>query len=151
MPRLRTHPGEILAEEYLKPLGLSANALAQAIGAPSNRISDIIRRRRDVSADTAIRLGRFFSVDPRFWLNLQTAICRWRRANMTIRACGRGPTRLREPDRNSRAGGLLGGARRRCLAVLSHQNGISSAKGEILEKTLAMEPFRQSKVVVQAP
>ena len=73
MPRLRTHPGEILAEEYLKPLGLSANALAQAIGAPSNRISDIIRRRRDVSADTAIRLGRFFAVDPRFWLNLQTA------------------------------------------------------------------------------
>jgi addiction module HigA family antidote len=73
MPRLRTHPGEVLAEEYLKPLGLSASALAQAIGVPPNRISDIIRRRRDVSADTAIRLGRFFAVDPRFWLNLQTA------------------------------------------------------------------------------
>jgi addiction module HigA family antidote len=73
MPRLRTHPGEILAEEYLKPLGLSASALAQAIGVPPNRISDIVRRRRDVSADTAIRLGRFFDVDPRFWLNLQTA------------------------------------------------------------------------------
>jgi addiction module HigA family antidote len=73
MPRLRTHPGEILAEEYMKPLGLSANALAQAIGVPGNRISDIVRQRRDVSADTAIRLGRFFAVDPRFWLNLQAA------------------------------------------------------------------------------
>ena len=55
MPWLRTHPGEILAEEYLKPLGLSASTLAQAIGVPGNRISDIIRGRRDVSADTAIR------------------------------------------------------------------------------------------------
>jgi addiction module HigA family antidote len=73
MPRLRTHPGEILAEEYLAPLGLSANALAKAIGVPGNRITDIIRHRRDVSADTAIRLGRFFDIDPRFWLNLQTA------------------------------------------------------------------------------
>lgn len=73
MPRLRTHPGEVLAEEYLKPLGLSASALARAIGVPGNRISDIVRQRRDMSADTAIRLGRFFSVDPRFWLNLQAA------------------------------------------------------------------------------
>ena len=55
------------AEEYLKPFGLSANALAQAIGAPGNRISDIVRARRYISADTAIRLGRFFDVDPRFW------------------------------------------------------------------------------------
>jgi antitoxin HigA-1 len=73
MSRLRTHPGEILAEEYLKPLGLSASALAQAIDVPANRISDIVRQRRDVSADTAIRLGRYFDVDPRFWLNLQAA------------------------------------------------------------------------------
>lgn len=73
MPRLRAHPGEILAEEYMKPLGLSANALAQALGVPGARISDIVRQRRDVSADTAIRLGRFFNVDPRFWLNLQAA------------------------------------------------------------------------------
>ncbi len=73
MPRVRTHPGEILAEEYMKPLGLSANALGRAVGVPGNRISDIIRRRRDVSADTAIRLGRYFDVDPRFWLNLQAA------------------------------------------------------------------------------
>ena len=73
MPRLRTHPGEVLAEEYMKPLNLSANALAHAIGVPGNRISDIVRKRRDMSADTAIRLGRFFGVDPRFWLNLQAA------------------------------------------------------------------------------
>jgi len=73
MSRLRTHPGEVLAEEYMKPLNLSANALGQAIGVPGNRISDIVRGRRDVSADTAIRLGRFFDVDPRFWLNLRTA------------------------------------------------------------------------------
>jgi antitoxin HigA-1 len=73
MSRIRTHPGEVLAEEYMKPLGLSASALGRAIGVPGNRISDIVRGRRDVSADTAIRLGRFFEVDPRFWLNLQAA------------------------------------------------------------------------------
>ena len=73
MPRLRTHPGEVLAEEYMKPLGLSANALGRAIGVPGNRISDVARGRRDMTADTAIRLGRLFRVDPRFWLNLQTA------------------------------------------------------------------------------
>ncbi len=73
MPRLRTHPGEVLAEEYMKPLGLSANALAKALHVAGNRISDLVRQRRDVSADAAIRLGRYFDVDPRFWLNLQTA------------------------------------------------------------------------------
>ena len=73
MPRIRTHPGEVLAEEYMQPLGLSARALGEALGVPGNRISDIMRQRRDVSADTAIRLGRYFGVDPRFWLNLQAA------------------------------------------------------------------------------
>lgn len=73
MPRVRTHPGEVLAEEYMRPLDLSASALGRAIGVAGNRISDIIRHRRDVSADTAIRLGRFFDVDPRFWMNLQAA------------------------------------------------------------------------------
>lgn len=71
MPRIRTHPGEILNEEYLLPLGLSARQLADAIGVPPNRISDIVRKRRGVTADTAIRLGRYFSTDPRFWLNMQ--------------------------------------------------------------------------------
>jgi antitoxin HigA-1 len=71
--RVRTHPGEILAEEFMKPLGLSARALGELISVPGNRISDIMRQRRDVSADTAIRLGRYFGTDPRFWLNLQDA------------------------------------------------------------------------------
>lgn len=73
MSRIRTHPGEILREEYLEPLGMSARALARALDLPGNRISDILRERRDVSADTAIRLGRYFGTDPRFWLNLPAA------------------------------------------------------------------------------
>jgi antitoxin HigA-1 len=71
--RIRTHPGEVLAAEYLEPLGLSARALASAIGVPPNRLTEIVARRRGVSADTAIRLGRYFDTDPRFWTNLQTA------------------------------------------------------------------------------
>jgi addiction module HigA family antidote len=73
MPRVRTHPGEVLREEYLVPLGMSARALAKALGVPPNRITEIMRGDRDVSADTAIRLGRYFGTDPRFWLNLQAA------------------------------------------------------------------------------
>jgi len=73
MARLRTHPGEILREEYLVPLGLSARALAKQLGVPANRLTEIMRGTRDVSADTAIRLGRYFATDPRFWLNLQAA------------------------------------------------------------------------------
>ncbi len=73
MPRLQTHPGEVLREEYLIPLGMSARALAKVLGVPANRITEIVRGERDVSADTAIRLGRYFRTDPRFWLNLQSA------------------------------------------------------------------------------
>ena len=73
MPRLQTHPGEVLREEYLVPLGLSARALAKVLGVPANRLTEIMRGTRDVSADTAIRLGRYFGTDPRFWLNLQAA------------------------------------------------------------------------------
>lgn len=73
MARLRTHPGEILREEYVVPLGLSARALARELGVPANRLSEIMRGSRNVTADTAIRLGRYFNTDPRFWLNLQTA------------------------------------------------------------------------------
>jgi addiction module HigA family antidote len=73
MVRVRTHPGEILALEFMEPLGLSARAVAQAIGVPGNRISDLVRARRDVSADTAIRLGRYFGTGSQFWLNLQSA------------------------------------------------------------------------------
>lgn len=73
MARVRTHPGEVLHEEFLVELGMSARALARALGVPANRITEIIRGERDVSADTAIRLGRYFGTDPRFWLNLQSA------------------------------------------------------------------------------
>jgi len=73
MARLQTHPGEVLREEYLVPLGMSARALGKALSVPANRITEIMRGERDVSADTAIRLGRYFRTDPRFWLNLQSA------------------------------------------------------------------------------
>jgi antitoxin HigA-1 len=73
MTRLRTHPGEVLREEYLVPLGLSARTLAKELGVPANRLTEIMRGTRDVTADTAIRLGRYFGTDPRFWLNLQAA------------------------------------------------------------------------------
>jgi addiction module HigA family antidote len=62
-----------LKEEYLVPLGLSARALAKLLDVPANRLTEIMRGTRDVSADTAIRLGRYFRTDPRFWLNLQAA------------------------------------------------------------------------------
>jgi addiction module HigA family antidote len=71
--RIRTHPGEVLREEYLRPLGLSARALAEAIGVPPNRLSEIVRERRSVTADTALRLARYFGTDARFWINLQVA------------------------------------------------------------------------------
>ncbi len=67
------HPGEVLQEDFLKPLGLSANALAKALNVPTPRINDVVRKRRGVSADTAMRLARYFGGDARSWLNLQTA------------------------------------------------------------------------------
>ncbi len=67
------HPGEVLREDFLVPLGLSANALAKALNVPAPRINDIVRERRGVSADTAMRLARYFGGDARSWLNLQTA------------------------------------------------------------------------------
>jgi addiction module HigA family antidote len=67
------HPGEILREEYLVPLGMSANALAQAIGVPANRVSGIVNGSRAVTADTAYRLGAAFRTSPEFWMNLQQA------------------------------------------------------------------------------
>ena len=67
------HPGEILREEYLRPLRLSANALAHALGVPTNRITAILAGRRSITADTALRLARAFKSTPEFWLNLQQA------------------------------------------------------------------------------
>ena len=70
--RITTHPGEILAEEFLHPLGMSANALALALRVPANRTTAIINGARAVSADTALRLARYFGTTPDFWMNLQS-------------------------------------------------------------------------------
>ncbi len=67
------HPGEILREEYLVPLGISANSLARALKVTPARINDIVRERRGITADTALRLARYFRTDARSWLNLQAA------------------------------------------------------------------------------
>jgi addiction module HigA family antidote len=67
------HPGEVIREEFMVPLGLSANALAKALNVPAPRINDVVRGRRGVSADTAMRLARYFGGDARSWLNLQAA------------------------------------------------------------------------------
>ena len=65
------HPGEILLEEFLKPMGLSQNRLALSIGVPPRRINEIVLGKRSISADTALRLGRYFDMSPQFWLGLQ--------------------------------------------------------------------------------
>jgi antitoxin HigA-1 len=69
--RVTTHPGEVLAEEFLKPLGLSVNALAMALRVPTTRMGAVVRGERAVTADTALRLARFFGTSPEFWVNLQ--------------------------------------------------------------------------------
>lgn len=67
------HPGEILREEFLVPLGLNAHALAMEIKVPAPRINDIVRERRAITPDTALRLARYFGTTAQFWLNLQTS------------------------------------------------------------------------------
>jgi len=70
MPRTPIHPGEVLADE-LKEIGVSAAELARSLGVPANRISQIVSGKRAISADTALRLGRYFGTTPDFWINLQ--------------------------------------------------------------------------------
>ncbi|MDZ4076953.1 MULTISPECIES: HigA family addiction module antitoxin [Hydrocarboniphaga] len=65
------HPGEQLSEEFMLPLGLSSNALARAIGVTPARVNEIVRRRRGITADTALRLARYFNTSVQFWMNLQ--------------------------------------------------------------------------------
>ncbi len=67
------HPGEILREEFLAPLGMSGHALALALRVPAPRINDIVREKRAITPDTALRLARYFGSSAEFWLNLQTA------------------------------------------------------------------------------
>ena len=66
------HPGEILEEEFLKPMGISQYRLAKNISVPPRRINEIVHGKRSITADTALRLGKFFSISAQFWLNLQT-------------------------------------------------------------------------------
>jgi len=66
------HPGEILLEDFLKPMQISQYRVAQAIGVPPRRINEIIHGKRGITADTALRLGRFFGMEAQFWMNLQT-------------------------------------------------------------------------------
>ena len=66
------HPGEILMEEFLEPMGISQYRLAKDMSVPPRRINEIVHGKRSITADTALRLGRFFSMSPQFWLNLQT-------------------------------------------------------------------------------
>jgi addiction module HigA family antidote len=76
MPRKRlapVHPGEILAEDFLKPLALTEYRLAKGLRVPARRINEIVHGKRAVTADTALRLARFFRNSPRFWLNLQSS------------------------------------------------------------------------------
>ena len=67
------HPGEVLREEFLVPLGVNAHALAMDLKVPAPRINDIVRERRSITPDTALRLARYFGTTPQFWLNLQTS------------------------------------------------------------------------------
>lgn len=66
------HPGEILLEDFLKPLGISQYGLAKALGVPPQRVHDLVHGRRALTADTALRLARFFAMEAQFWMNLQT-------------------------------------------------------------------------------
>jgi len=73
VPHWSIHPGEILREEFLKPLGLSAYELAKRLHVPAPRVNDIVLEKRGISADSAVRLSRFFGTTEQFWLNLQAA------------------------------------------------------------------------------
>ena len=79
------HPGEILLGEFMKPLGVSINKLARHIDVPPGRISEIVNGKRAVTADTALRLGRYFGVSPEIWLNLQVDY----ELRMTMRDAGK--------------------------------------------------------------
>jgi antitoxin HigA-1 len=69
--RSPVHPGEMLREEFMKPVGLSINGLALELHVPATRVSEIVNERRGVTADTALRLARYFGTSPDFWMNLQ--------------------------------------------------------------------------------
>jgi addiction module HigA family antidote len=101
MPRKKVapvHPGEILVEEFLKPLALTEYRLAKGLRVPARRINEIVHGKRAITADTALRLGRFFRNSPRFWLNLQTGF------DLEIEADRLGPKLARDVEILRRAG-----------------------------------------------
>jgi antitoxin HigA-1 len=71
--RIATHPGKVLLEEYIKPLGLTQAALAKELGISTNRLNELVKGKRGITADTALRLSRRFHTSPEFWMNLQSA------------------------------------------------------------------------------
>ncbi|MBZ5571087.1 MAG: HigA family addiction module antidote protein [Acidobacteriia bacterium] len=71
--RIATHPGEVLLEEYIKPLGLTQATLAKELGISTNRLNELVREKRGITADTALRLARRFKTSPELWMNLQSA------------------------------------------------------------------------------
>jgi addiction module HigA family antidote len=91
------HPGEVLREEFLVPLGLTPYAVARACGVPRTRIERIAREELGVTADTALRLGRYFGIEPQFWLNLQN------RYDLTTAGVAIGPALDRIPPHRSQA------------------------------------------------
>lgn len=97
------HPGEILEEEFMRPLGLSANALAHALDVPVTRISEIVRGRRGVTADTALRLGRLLGTTAEFWLGLQSEFD----LRVARRDSGRAISEAVSPLRSARASNAL--------------------------------------------
>ena len=96
------HPGEILREEFLAPLGMSANALAMALHVPAPRIDDIVRERRAVTPDTALRLARYFDTTAQFWLNLQSSFDLKRAESETGGRIGAGCTEKGKSDHDDR-------------------------------------------------
>lgn len=66
------HPGEVLLEDFMKPMGITVGKLASDIDVPASRINEVVKGTRPITADTALRLGIYFGMEPRFWLNLQT-------------------------------------------------------------------------------
>jgi len=87
------HPGEVLREEFLDRLGLTVHALAQALRVPAPRVNDLVRERRSVTPDTALRLARYFDTSPQFWLNLQASYD----LKIALRAAGKRIEREVEP------------------------------------------------------
>ena len=81
-----THPGELLLEDYLKPRALSQTAAASAMGIPLNRLNEIIRGKRGITADTALRLAKLLKTDPELWMNFQVAWDLWHAARAQRRA-----------------------------------------------------------------